>query len=191
MNNFMNGMFGAIAPDMCRLSMNGDVAIHTPSGYKTYNAKTKNFVNCDNFAFDIGNEMFFVIPTNKVHKGDIILAGGEPKYVLDINPDMITVINYKSGTVENLLPERHIFMGKQYFYGKIVSMFGDFKSKGGMNNIMKYMMMSKMFKGFGGTSSDSNGSMFAMMAMMNGGNIFDGMFSFDEDENDEESVEEE
>ena len=52
-------------------------------------------------------------------------------------------------------------------------------SKGdGMNNMMKYMMMSEMFKG---KTGDTN-SMMPMLMMMNGGNIFDGMFDFGEDE---------
>ena len=32
-----NGMFGKIAPGMCRLSMNGGIAVKTDNGYKTYN----------------------------------------------------------------------------------------------------------------------------------------------------------
>lgn len=186
MNNFMNGMFGPVRGDMCRLTMDGGIAIYTPSGYKTYNPKTKAFINCNNFVFEIGDEMFFVIPTNDVKEGDIILVGGEPRYVLNVEKEMITAINYKTGTVENLLPERHMFMGKTYFYGKIVSMFGDFK-KGGTKNIMKYMMMSKMMKNMGG-GGDSNGMM--MLMMMNGGNMFDGMFDFNFEEEDEVTEEE-
>ena len=44
--------------------------------------------------------------------------------------------------------------------------------------MMKYMMMSEMFKG---KSGDTN-SMLPMIMMMNGGSIFDGMFDFGEDE---------
>ena len=72
-------------------------------------------------------------------------------------------------------------MGKQYFYGKIVSMFGNIAEDGNMNNMMKYMMMSEMMKG--GTSN--MGNMLPMMMLMgNGGfaNMFDGLFDTDKKE---------
>lgn len=33
MNNFMNGMFGKIGSGMCKLSMNGNIAVKTSNGY--------------------------------------------------------------------------------------------------------------------------------------------------------------
>ena len=197
MNGFMNGMFGKIAPGMCRLGMNGDIAVKTSNGYKTYNMKTGRLVNCSNFVFDIGEDFFFLIPTNKVHKGDIILVNNKPKCVIGVEDNKITVINYEDSTVDTILPERHVFMGNVYFYGKIVSMFGDsFKNgkKGGMNNIFKYMMMSEMMKG--GSGSSGMGNMLPLMMMGNGGfeNMFEGMFDFDfsaEDDAEEESEDEE
>ena len=192
--NFMNGMFGKIAPGMCRLSMNGEIAVKTSNGYKTYNTKTGRLTNCSNFVFDIGEDFFFLIPTNKVRKGDIILVGGKPKCVVAVEENKITVINYEDSTVDTILPERHVFMGNTYMYGKIFSMFGDsFKNgkKGGMNNIFKYMMMSEMMKGGTGTSGMNN--MLPIMMMGNGGfeNMFEGMFDFDFDAEEEESEEEE
>lgn len=177
--NFMGEMCGPIASGMCRLSMDGGIAIKTSSGYKTYNPATNNFVNCDNFAFDIGDEMFFVIPTNSVQVGDIILASHKPRYVMKVEDNMLTTLNYETGAVETILPEKHTFMGNTYFYGKIVSMFGNVGKMGGTGteNIIKYMMMSQMFKGMGG-KSDMNPMMLAMM-MGNGGgffNMFDGVF---------------
>lgn len=170
----MKGMFGPVGPDMCRLTMEGGIAVKTPSGYKSYNPATNSFVNCDSFVFDIGDEMFFVIPTNSVQKGDIILAGDGPRYVLKAEDNMLTTINYKTGTVENMLPERHVFMGNTYFYGKIVSMFGNLTGGTGTENVMKYMMMSQMMKGMGG--KDSMNPMLMMM-FMGGTNPFADMFS--------------
>lgn len=190
MNGLMNGMFGKIAPGMCRLSMNGEIAVKTSNGYKTYNMNSGRLVNCSNFVFDIGEDFFFLIPTNRVHKGDIILVNSKPKCVVEVENNKITVINYEDSTVDTILPERHVFMGNVYFYGKIVSMFGDsFKNnkKDGMNNIFKYMMLSEMMKGGGGTSGMNN--MLPFMMMGNGGfeNMFDGMFDFDFEEIAEES----
>lgn len=192
MNNFMNGMFGKIAPGMCRLSMNGGIAVKTSDGnYKSYNVKTKRLTNCDNFVFDIGEDFFFLIPTTKVEVGDIILQGNgkKPKCVVEVDNDKIQVINYDNSTIETILPERHVFMGSTYFYGKIVSMFGNdvFKGKEGTNKILQYMMMSEMMKGGNG----SMGNMLPLM-MMGGGNgigdMFSGLFNFDLDNVTDEDV---
>lgn len=191
--NFMNGMFGKIAPGMCKLSMSGGIAVKTSNGYKSYNVKTGRLTNCSNFVFGNTEEFFFVIPTNKVEKGDIILIAGKPKCVIEVEKNKITVINYEDATIDTVLPERHVFMGNTYFYGKIVSMFGnDFKSgKKGMNKIMSYMMMSEFMKTPGGVDkygmSNNTNSMLPMMLMMGGGfnDMFDGMFDFDEEESEE------
>lgn len=186
MNNVFNGMFGKVASGMCRISMNGEIAIKTSSGYKTYNVKTGTLTNCDNFAFDVGEEWFFVIPTNKVTPGDIILAGGRPRCVIEVKDNEIKTFCYEDGTIGTIVPEHHVFMGKQYFYGKIVSMFGNMMNeKNGMGNIMKYMMMSEMMKG---SSMNMPGNMMPMMFMMNGGigDMFNNMFNFDSEEEKEE-----
>ena len=188
MNNMFNGMFGKIASGMCRLSMNGNIAVKTTNGYKSYNMDTKNLVNCNNFVFNIGEEFFFVIPTNKVDIGDIILVNGKPKCVIKAEDNTITVINYEDSTIETILPERHMFMGNTYFYGKIVSMFGNniTKGKDGMKQMMSYMMMSEMMKGGSGDGATTGGmnSMLPMMMFMNGNgngftNMFEGIFDFD------------
>lgn len=189
MINNLNGMFGKVAPGMCRLSMSGGIAVKTTSGYKSYNVKTGRLTNCSNFVFDIGEDFFFLIPTNKVEVGDIILVGGKPKCVIEVNKNKITVINYEDSTVDTILPERHVFMGNTYFYGKIVSMFGQdiFKGKKGTNKIMQYMMMSEMMKGSGGTAGGF-GAIMPFMMMNGGADMFEGLFNFG-DEDDTEDIE--
>lgn len=189
-----NGMFGKIAPGLCRLTHTGNIAVKTSNGYKSYNLKTNRLTNCSNFCFNIGEEFFFVIPTNKVEIGDIILVNNKPKCVIKSENNQITVINYEDSTIDTILPERHVFMGNTYFYGKIVSMFGNnfMGKKGGANNIIKYMMMSEMMKGMSGSSTTATGnnmmsSMLPFMMMSGGmGNMFDGMFDFFG--NDEEEI---
>lgn len=182
------GMFGKVDAGMCRLSMNGGIAVKTSNGYKTWNTKSGRLVNCANFVFPAGDEMFFIIPTNKVEAGDIIIVAGLPKCVLKKDSGTITVINYEDSTVETILPERHIFMGEAYFYGKVVSMFGEDIIGGGkksMNKIMKFMMMSEMMKGFGSNSSNSVMSNMMPLMMMSGGNMgdmFSGIFDFGDKE---------
>lgn len=195
MNNMLNGMLGKVAPGMCRLSMNGGIAVKTSNGYKTYNMKTGRLTNCDSFVFNIGEEFFFVIPTNKAEPGDILLVAGKPKCVIEAEKNKLTVINYEDSTVETILPERHVFMGNTYFYGKIVSMFGGdlIKGKKGTNKIMQYMMLSEMMKGNSDNNS-GNGMNTMLPLMMMGGNmgsLFDGMFDFDDNEDDEEVEESE
>lgn len=171
--DMFNGMFGKIAPGMCRLSMNGEIAVKTSTGYKTYNVAKNTLTNCSNFVLNAGDDFFFLLPAKKVSAGDIILVGGKPKCVVRKEGDIITAINFEDSTIENIIPERHIFLGDTYFFGKIVSIFGNKKGKG-MGKIMKYMMISEMFKG----NSQNSINPMIMLAMSGGemGNIFDDMF---------------
>lgn len=187
MTNIFNGMFGKVGAGMCRLSINGDIAVKTDNGYKTYNVKKGRLTNCDNFVFDVGEDLFFVMPTTKVKPGDIILVAGKPKCVIETNSKTITVINYEDSTVENMLSERHVFMGNAYYYGKIVSMFGNnFSDKpNGMNKIMSYMMMSELMKGNNSNSMFGSANPAMLMLLAGNGNMtdmFDGMFDFDFEE---------
>ena len=195
-NNVFGGLFGRIEPGMCRLSVNGGIAVKTSNGYKSYNVKTGRLTNCDNFVFNIGEEFFFVIPTNKVEIGDIILVNGKPKCVIAAEKNKITVINYEDSTVDTVIPERHVILGSTYFYGKIVSMFGSnpLNGKTGTNKIMTYLMMSEMMKGAGGGSSNNSMSAMLPLMMMNGGSfsdMFSGMFNLDDNEADESTVDKE
>ncbi len=166
---------------MCRLTMNGDIAVKCSGGYKTYNTKKGRLTNVTNFCFDIGSDFFFVIPTCKVAKGDIILVDGKPKCVIEKqkDKDVITVIDYESSEIRQLIPERHVFMGSVYYYGKIVSMFGSsFKNGKGMGNMFKMMMFSQMMNGkTSGSGIGDMGQIMAMSMMMGGeGNMFGGLF---------------
>ena len=182
-NNMFNGMFGKIQSGQCRLGMNGRIAVKTSTGYKTYDLKKNRLTNCNNFVFNGMDEFFFVIPTNKAQRGDIILVQGQPRCVVKVENNQITVVNYENNTVETVLPERHVFMGNTYFYGKIVSLFGgtNFKGKNGMNNIMKYMMLSEMMKGNGGNNNNMFGNMMPFVLMSNNGmDMFAGLFDFED-----------
>lgn len=178
-----NGMLGKVAPGMCRITMNGGIAVKCSNGYKTYNVKKETLTNVTNFCFNVGDEMFFVIPTNKVEVGDIIIVNGKPKCVIEATKKTIKVIDYETSEIREVVPERHVFMGSAYFYGKVVSMFGNLFKKGkGLGNVMKMVMLSQMM---GGDKSGMGGigQMMAMSMMMGGGmpNPFEGMFDSDMD----------
>lgn len=193
-NNFFGKLFGKVAPGQVRLSMNGDMAIKTSNGYKTYNVEDGSLTNCDNFVFDIGSEFFFIIPTNKVEKGDVILAAGKPHCVIKIDDNRIEALRYEDGSIVHIVPERSVFFGRTYFYGKIVSMFGKVTGNNGdkgMKNMMKYFIMSEMM----GKNNGNNGNMSSMLPMMmfmgnnNMEDMFEGMFDFSVDSSKENKEE--
>ena len=187
-----NGMFGKLGAGMCRLTMNGKIAVKTSSGYKSYNVKSGKLTNCSNFVFNIGDDFFFIIPTNKVEIGDIILVKGTPRCVIEVDKKTLKVMNYEDMTIDTIVPERHVFMGNTYFYGKIVSLMGSSASKGknGMKQMMQFMMMNQMMGGGSVnplTGSTNSNNMLPLMLMMNGGTgsifdgMLDGMFDFGDD----------
>ena len=190
--NSLNSLCGSIAPGMCRISMSGHTAVKTSSGYKYYDFKSNRLVNCNNFAMDIGSDFFFALPSNHVTRGDLILVNGKPVMVLASNENTIQILNFESNAVENILPERHFFMGNMYFFSKIITPFG---GKGGMKNMLRLQFMTSMMSQMGGgssmlpggTSDGSNNnfmqSMMGMMVMQNmfggndGGDFFSDIFS--------------
>lgn len=201
MNTF-NGMFGKIANGMCRITINGNIAIKTTNGYKTYDVKNGTLTNVNNFCFDLGCDFFFVMPTMKVKAGDIILVDGKPKCVIDATKKMITAIDYETAEVKQIVPERQVLMGNVFFYGKIVSMLGNnFKGAKGFGKIMKMMVINQMMGGNNNAAANGNngfmngnlGQMMAMSMLMNNGKdgMFDEMFeNFDIDDNDNDDNDE-
>lgn len=188
MDSFITGfgnMFKPVAKGYCKMGMNGKVAVKTSTGYKTFDIKKNKLTNCDSFAFDMDG-MFWVVPTFKVEKGDIILVNGKPRAVIEVGSNTIKTFSYEDSTIVETVPERHVFMGKTYCYGKIFSPFMNMTKGDGMNDMMKMMMMSQMFGGNGNMNQSMNPMMFMMM---NGSgsnffeNMFDGAFDFELDTN--------
>lgn len=187
-DGIFNNMFGHLGAGMCRLGINGKIAVKTNNGYKTYDVDSGRLTNVTQFCFDIGQEMFFVIPTTKAKTGDILLIDGHPKCVIENNDNKtIKVMDYENSAIQEIVPERHVFMGQTYFYRKIVSLFGtDFlKGEKGIGKAMKIMMMGQMMKGMSGKTDSSNpfgGNMMQMMMMsqmMGNGDMFGDMFNFE------------
>ena len=195
MNTMFNGMFMKVQKGMCMLSPCG-IAVKTSSGYRSYNVGTGKLRNCDNLVCSFGDGMFFVIPASRVKPGDIILNGGRPACVRKAGKDSVEVINYETSAVETLLPERHMFMGNTWFYGKIVSLFGDGSSicgKGSITKMMKFMMMSSLFESAGAEASDPGAGgigagnaggmnmLMPLLLMKDGGldDLFGGLFEED------------
>lgn len=191
--NMFSSIFNASSNGEFRLSVNGKIAVKTTNGYKTYDVNKKCLTNCDDFVFDVGDECFFSVPATKIKPGDIILINNIPKCVMEVTNKIITVLNYENSTVENIVPERHMFLGKIYFFTKIVSMFGNNSSKNPLKKITSWMLMSKMCKNSWNGNNFMSGLMVAQL--LNGkdfSSMFDGAFddTFDFDEDDENNEEE-
>ena len=191
--NMFNGMFKPVARGYCKISMDGKIAVRTASGYKTFDIKKNKLVNCDNFAFDMDGA-FWVVPTFKVERGDIILVGGKPRCVIEVGSNSIKTFSYENSTIDEVVPEHHVFMGKTYCYGKIFSPFMNMGKDDGsaMSSLMNMMMISQMFGGNNGTNTNINPMMFMMMNNGNENpfmNMFNGAFDFgsEVEENEEEA----
>ena len=199
-NNLLgNSVFGEkIAPDLCKLTYDGKIAVRVekaqdgkPAVYKSYDLKKNRLTNQDKFLLSMPDNTFMIWPTTKVKKGDIILVKGKPRCVIKSNSDEFTVVNYETGAIETILPERYALMGDTYFYGKIVSMY-QMMGSNGIGSMIKLSLLSSMF-GDGNSNSamsGNSGNMFQNMMMMKmmGGlfkddsgldNIFDNMFDDD------------
>ena len=188
-DNMFNGVMGKIKPGCCRLGMNGQIAIKTSDGYKTYNSKTGNVTNCSNFVLDIADDWFMVIPTRKLKPGDIVLINGKPMYILEVKAkNRVEAMNYEDSTIQTVIPERHAIMGRR-FYGKIVSLMGSGfgAGKGGFfKNMLKLKMMSSMLGGNSNADGMLGGNGLAMMMLMGNGSM-DGLFDgFMDDEDDDD-----
>ena len=177
MGNTFKGMFGKIEKGLCALSMNGGIAIKTTNGYKTYNIAKKRLTNVTNFCME-ASDLFFVLPTSKVQTGDVILVQGKPKCVLSVNDEdkSIKCIDYETSEIREIVPERHVFLGSTFWYGKIVSLFGNagLKGKGLMGKLIQLMVMKSMM---GGNNNGGND----MFGGGNGGLDFTNMFNLDFD----------
>lgn len=193
-NNFTN-MIGKIAPNMCRISLDGSIAVKTSHGYRTYNVKTGKAVNCEGFAFDPGFEMFFLLPTTTAQVGDIILVDGKPHCVKSIGEDnIITAYRYEDSNLVTIVPETYTLFGDVFVYSKVVSLFGNNSTKFGKNKLMKAMILSQMFSG-GGASAFGNMNPMMLMMMMGGSGsdmfsgLFDGIMNSVDDEGDNKKEE--
>ena len=143
MNNVFGGLFGRIEPGMCRLGVNGGIAVKTSTGYKSYNIKTGRLTNCDNFVFNVGEEIFFVIPTILPERH--VILGNTYFYGKIVSMFGSNPLNGKNGTNKIMT---YLMMSEMM---KGVS--GN-SANGGMSSMLPLMMMN------GGNFSDMFSGMF-------------------------------
>ena len=192
-SGMFGGMFGSVPKGDCRLGLNGLIAVNVNTGgapkYKTYDIASGQLTNCSDFALELDGS-FFVIPTTKVVPGDIILSDGGPCCVIESGDNSIRAFSYQRGTIEEMVPERHIFMGRTYCYGKIFSPLANMmKGKGGMGNAVKMMMLSKLFSDGANAGHSPEANPLMLMMLAGGSNLFQDMFDGAFDLNDENEKE--
>lgn len=93
--------------------MNG-IAINVNGEYKTYDVNSGVLMNCDDFVFDVGDDMFFAVPCNKVDKGDIIIASSGPACVIEATEkkDSDIVCEKKSNKEDKEDKEKNFSVGE-------------------------------------------------------------------------------
>lgn len=131
--SIFSNMLGTLEPDMVRMTFDGNVAVKTTNGYKTYNVTKKKAVNMDSLVMP-DMSAFLLLPSTKVKVGDIIMRDGTFYSIISVDDATNELVgyNYESGKKETLVRETHCFLGNTYFYSKlfspVLSLFGN-KSK--------------------------------------------------------------
>lgn len=200
-DNVFDGAFGK-AEGVC-LAITGDPAVKCKDGkYKTYNLKKDRLTNISKYVFPGTENMFFIVPALKVKAGDLIYVADQLAFVVEVDSrgNRVKIVNFENNRIEEILPERHIFMEKVYFYRRVVSPIGNMMKKN-RAAIMKMAMMSQMFGTSGNTNAPGNPftSMFGdsgnnplmsmiMFQSMGGSNIFESMFDGIIDESEEKEA---
>lgn len=195
-------MMGSISQDQYRLSFDGQIAVRvmTKDGavYKTYDVNKNKLVTVGDFAIQGLQDTFFLVPTRKLKKGDIVLINGAPVCVISQEGNTIKAVSYTAAEVKTLLVDHILWFGKP-FYGKVTSMFkmmlGNGLSGDG-DGLMKMMVMSQLFgngdglKNIFNFQNDGQGGIgnLLMMSMLfgKGESPLDGLFSMGEDDDDDE-----
>lgn len=194
-NNFLGNAFQKVEKGKCRIAMNGQIAVWTTNGYKTFSVKNGTLTNCASFVAEFGDDFFYVVPAARVKRGDIILVNGTPRCVIKSEKNLLTVMTYETGSVETIIPERHMFMGNVYFHRKIVAPMAGMFGKGKGNQMIRMMMMSDMMKGSDGAGGVGAGmgnlmQILLMQGMMkNSGGIMDDFFMDTEEDAGEDTDE--
>ena len=159
--SILNKCFKPVPNGNCKLGISGDIAIKTTSGYKIFDKSKNALVSCENFVLDIDSNMFIYIPTTSVKVGDIIISNGSAIYVTEVSGNKFVGINYETGVIEDIVLEKHIMFGNQ-FYLKIGSMLNilsgnkvdsDIFKNDSLKNIFMLQAMSGNSQMFGGNSS--------------------------------------
>ena len=162
--NLMNGFMPQKILTGVAMTFDGRLAIKRPNGdYVAFNPLSGEIENQSDFVMgeDMLSGMVFVMPTDKIDAGDIIVSNGGYVYVTDID-EGVTGVNLSTGVVNDIVTEKHVLFGKNV-YKKVVSMLN---MVGGSDGAMNPMMMLALM---GDGDKKDILPMMMMMGGMNGG----------------------
>lgn len=196
--NMFSNLLGKTKKDMFRISVTGKIAVKAGNGYRTFDPEKNKLVSVGDFALPGFQDMFFLVPTRKLKKGDIIVIEDEALCVLEQNDNEIKVLSYATSKVETRLVDNILWFGRP-FYGKLTSLLGMAIGNSGSDKGCMKMMLLSQFMGAGRPQDDQQPVQPAapafggggitmesllMMSMLmggKGGGLFDGLFDFDEE----------
>ena len=173
--NLMDGFMPQQIITGVAITFDGRLAIKRPNGdYVAFNPTSGEIENQSEFVIgeDMLSGMVYVMPTDKIEAGDIIVSNSNYVYVTDMT-DGLTGVNLSTGVINDIVTEKHVLFGKNV-YKKVVSMLNMVDgADGAMNPMMMLALMGDenkdnllplmMMSGMGGTD---NGAMNPMMMMM-------------------------
>lgn len=162
-SNLMSGFMPQKLTSGIAMAFDGRLAIKRPNGdFVAYNPLTAEIENQSEFVFgeEMLSGMVYVMPSDKVDIGDLIVGNNGYIYVVDIE-DGVTGVNLTTGVVNEIVTEKHVLFGKN-MYKKVVSML----NMSGSENTMNPMMMMALL---GDGDKKDMLPMMMMMGGMNGG----------------------
>ena len=175
--SLMNGFMPQKIITGVAMTLDGRLAIKRPNGdYVAFNPVSGEIENQSEFVMgeDMLSGMVYVMPTDKIEAGDIIVSNGNYVYVTDMT-DGLTGVNLSTGVVNDIVTEKHVLFGKNV-YKKVVSMFNMVGgTDGAMNPMMMLALMGDgnkenllplmMMSGMGGADKDAMNPMMMMMLL--------------------------
>ena len=180
LGNIMGDLkFGKADSRQFKLSMNGIAVRSADNKFNVYDEKTGTLIDVAGMTFDF--DALYVMPSNEVVKGDIILHAGFPVFITSVEDGKVEGVKYLDRTIIRIPATKNIFGFN--FYSKVISLFGDMGASsadeanpfGAMFSNPMMMMMMMGDKGSGNGSSMFGGDMMEMMMMsqmMGGGQGF-------------------
>lgn len=145
----LNEICGKVSDGSVRLSMDGKFAVRTQNGYRVWDTEKKTMTNVQDLCLDMPG-LFFVMPSTKVTIGDVILLDGKFNCVIETSEATIKAISYADNQVKEFVPERRLFMGRTFFFGKVINLLGNV---GGSNKLVKLTMLGQMLNNGGDPST--------------------------------------
>ena len=154
LNNLLKDVYFGRANGNYALSINGKV---TYKG-KYYDDGALN----DSMGLTIdANGLIFIIPSQTISKGDIVLKGNVPCYY-----DGVNFISYEDGSKVEYVPTKIFNMT---FYSVVKNFAANMFGGGNMNNMLPFLLLQDR-------KDNDNDNLLLMMMMSNGGLDFSSMF---------------